>query len=462
MNEENAKVRLQEIETRFPIQDIEVNGKKFWPLLRSLIYAQLLGGLLRLFPRSYSRVFRMIVNALFGWPRWFGKYEFVFISNEMERRKCGNVYIDKLVEGIIQRVGHNNSLYIEHVKDRHLKAREYGGKKVVSFDLILILAAIYKIIKRPGHSASIKGEQVLKEILSAYNLNSDYREGIDTFLSKVFVLEIVFKVLKPKAVFITDYGSNSVIYAAKKLGIRTIELQHGVIGKVHPYYHPAIRLEEKFCPDYFLVFGTNDVEALSHGNYVSAKNIIPIGNYYLNRLSNEPTNKKVLALINGFEYAICIPTDYVNHNYLLDFICSVALDLSNCVFIFSPRENKLNTTPREVPENVKVIAEFSYQEIIRHCDYNSSTTSTCCIEAISLGAQNILIDEDGSASLYFGKVLTDRRVTRFAKSKDDYKAQFVSLARLSRDEVKEGNAQNYAANHDQQMHLVLDTLKTLD
>ncbi len=444
--------RLKSIECEFLVKQIVVDRQSFWPFFRIFVYAQMLEGLLMVFDHGYGSVFRKLKNSFFGFRHWFSRYDYVFISNEMERKKNDdNIIIDKLAEGLIQKLGYHNSLYIEQVNNGHLDSNNYGKKKVVSFDLILILAGFYKKIKKPGYKVLIEGEDIFREILRKYNLRHDYREGIDTFLSKVFAFETMFKHLRPKAIFITDYGNIAATYAAHKLGIRVIEFQHGVIGDGHPYYHPAVKLNDFFCPDYLLVFGMNDVKALSHGNYVSAPNIVPVGNYYLSILTDKEVNKNIVNLIDGYEKSVCVPTDHATHGYLSRFFQSLAHQLPNYVFIISPRQLRLATDTYDFPKNVKVITDYSFQEIVRHCDFNSSTNSTCCIEALALGARNILIDEDGLASQYFGRILTDVEITRFVRSKEEYINNIKSMPFLSRIEAKRRNEGNYMDNYDQRI-----------
>lgn len=441
--------RLKSIENEFPVNQIVVDKQSFWPFFRIFVYAQLLEGLLMVFDHGYGSIFRKLKNAFFGFRYWFRRYDYVFISNEMERKKNDdNIIIDKLTEGLTQKLGYHNSLYIEQVNNRHLDRKNYGKKKVVSFDLILILAGFFKKLKKPGYKVLIEREDIFREILRKYNLRQNYREGIDTFLSKVFAFEAIFKQLKPKAIFITDYGNIAATYAAHKLGLKVVEFQHGVIGDSHPYYHPAIKLNEFFCPDYLLVFGLNDVKALSQGNYVSVSNIVSVGNYYLSILTDKEVNKNIVNLLDGYEKSVCIPTDYTTHSYLLGFIESLALKLPNYVFIISPRQAHLANGTKNLPENVKVITDYSFQEIVRHCDFNSSTNSTCCIEALALGARNILIDEDGLASQYFGRILKDEEITRFARSNEEYINHIKSMPFLSRIEVKGRNKGNYMDDYD--------------
>lgn len=454
--------KLQELERDFPVSSIKVDNETYWPLFRTFIYAEFLKGVIMIFPKGIGNNLSKIRNSFFQFHNWFKSYDYLFFSNEMERKKINGVFIDKLVEGLLENLGYTNSLYIEQVRERHLESSQYSKKIMVSHDLILILSGIYKKIVRPGYKKTIEGEDIFRKILKSYNLEIDYRDGLDGFLSKVAVYKLFLKFLKPKAIIITDYGNISLIFASKALKIKVIEFQHGIIGHEHPYYQPAHPLAPKFCPDYILVFGLNDVNGLAHGNYVPTTHILPIGNHYINHLNRSRANEAITSLIQGYTYSICVPTDHVTHGYLVDFICTIATELNACLFFVSPREARLVDPKKILPGNVKFVTEFSFQEIVRHCDFNTSTNSTCCIEALALGAQNILIDEDGMASQYFGKVLTDKRFTSFVKSKEEYKDEMLKVRRFSRDEAKASIVQSYFKDYEEQLQHITKLINTLE
>jgi len=70
--------------------------------------------------------------------------------------------------------------------------------------------------------------------------------------SKTLILASFYR---PKlAVFICSYGKESHIHAYKKLGIPTIELQHGIITRFHAGYNYPLEPKNIF-PDYFFLWG---------------------------------------------------------------------------------------------------------------------------------------------------------------------------------------------------------------
>lgn len=439
---------LQYIERQYPVEDIKIGGEQFWPFFRMVVYSELMKDILQIHKRTFLTPVRKLANSFLGLPNWFRKTDYVFVSNELERKKLNGRYFDKLTEYYIEKLGIENCLYVELVERSHLPARQYKPKKVASFDLILLIAGFLKVVANPVKNIHIEGENILKEIFSELKLSKEYHNRLAIFLCKVNAMRWFLKRIGPKAVFITDYGYMPVAYAAKSLGIKVVEFQHGVIGKVHPFYHPAKKLCGKFCPDMLLALGKHDVDSLSHGKYVNAKNIFAVGNYYLEKIKKLPLNDQLMVLLKNYEKSVCIPTDRITHAYLLSFIREVAVSLPKVVFILVPR-NVMEVGHADLPTNVRVETSLSFQEVVRHCTFNSCTISTCSLEALTLGITNILIDEDGATSAYYGKILTDTRATKFAKTKKEYIELLKSTEPLSKEEVMMSNQENVVPHYEE-------------
>jgi hypothetical protein len=436
---------LQEIEARFAIESIRCNGEPFWPVLRSFFYNQAMDDVLLKHSKSRFLSLRKIRNVFFGFGNWFQRKEYIVLSNEMERKKLGDFYIDKLTEGFIQLKGKDKVLYIEQVKDSHLDYQAYN-KDMVSLDTLILMAGIYMKIFNPQRRIKIEGEAVIRAIAEQYAFDINYESSLNIFLSKTIAFEWVLKSIKPKALIITDYGYFWATYAAKKAGIKVVEFQHGVIGNSHPYYHPAKKMNPRFCPDYLLVFGEADKEALSHGNYVPAKQVIPIGNFYIGQLAQKQPNPEILGLISNYHYSVCVPTDPITHTGILNFIKVLAAKLTNCIFLIAPRN--LSEVEESLLPNLRLVKQYPFQELVRHCDFHTATNSTCCLEALALGAKNILLDNDGLASQYYEKVLTDRRFTVFVTSIDEYEQYLLKMKDIPRQETIESNRAIYMPNHE--------------
>jgi hypothetical protein len=448
---------LQEIESRYDINSIKVMGESFWPYIRLLIFSELYSGIIQVHKKDYTTPVRKLRNATRGLFHWWKKWDYVFFSNDLERKVVDGRIIDKLTEYANELVGYEKALYVEQVEKNHLNQTHYGRKKVASFDFILIVTGITKIFNRSFRNIQIDNEELLIRVLSEFDLSVPYRQKLEEFFLKVTVLRFLFKITKPKAVFITDYGMMPVVYAARSIGgINVIEFQHGVIGMAHQYYHPAVALNPKFCPEFLFAFGTYDAQSLAHGNYVTKEKIFPVGNFYLDTVMRLPSRKEITSIQLPFQKSVCVPTDRVTHVYLKDFIIDVAKKLPEVIFIIVPRNTSyLDKEDKNLPKNVYLEKFYSFQEVVRHCTYNSCTNSTCCLEALTLGVPNILIDEDGLVSSYYGNVLTNQKTTKFARNKEEYIELVRDFEPVSREEITYSNMRNFMPNYQENLQNAL-------
>jgi hypothetical protein len=81
--------------------------------------------------------------------------------------------------------------------------------------------------------------------------------------------------------------------------------------------------------------------------------------------------------------------------------------------------------------------------------------STCAIEAPSLGVQNILINIDGLSKRFYGNVLNDTRVTRFADTPEEFVSVANSFEKLDRDTIVKLNEDFIAVNYEKNIRELL-------
>jgi len=101
---------------------------------------------------------------------------------------------------------------------------------------------------------------VEKEIRRRFGVLYDVRRRVKLTLVRrktmLPLLKWIMKLIRPKlAVVVTAYGKETIVEAAKSLGITVVELQHGVISPYHPGYSYPQGIKKKTFPDYLLVFG---------------------------------------------------------------------------------------------------------------------------------------------------------------------------------------------------------------
>ena len=354
--------------------------------------------------------------AFYKFSNWFGKYEYIFFSDSSERRLINHKYFDKLSDDIIYKLG-KNTLLIENPTAGHY-SNSYT-ENIVSLNILKAFIAILSIVNITVSNESIKR---LQKILNKNNINIDPMKEIKKFKISYYVYKVLFKIYKPKVVFVNcAYCMQSMIKAANDLHINTIEIQHGVISNMHFGYVSCLKINNSYYAQQLLSFGEQEKKLAN----MIIPSITPIGNFYLEYISknfvyNEQLRKYILP------YRISIGVSMQDQEWerklLFDFIRDYSEKYSDTLFILIPRKKK-SFPP--FPKNVMVFDQIDCYETIMHCDIHMTLYSSCALEAPSLGIPNILLNKKNMAQDYYEDLL------------DSYHTRFVNTIEESRKYIKE-------------------------
>lgn len=196
----------------------------------------------------------------------------------------------------------------------------------------------------------------------------------------------LLRTVRPKAVIVSSYYAtiDSLILAeAEKLGIPTIEMQHGTIGNEHVAYNFLSRPEMTSClPDYLAAYGQFEKDALR--NFVEPDNMIPVGNLFLNRIRSDLT---VEASENSENKRVLIVSFNMDNGKLVQF----TMDLKRCrpqweiIYRFHPEE-KIEEETLSMLQTAGIICSADFQTsiyaLIMKSDYLVGTKSTVLYEAM--------------------------------------------------------------------------------
>lgn len=130
-------------------------------------------------------------------------------------------------------------------------------------------------------NTEIKEELILSFLLSSYASNK---------VSKKTYLKIIKKINPKVIILVTAYGHMSLVEASKELGVPTVELQHGVIGRGHIAYNFLVKRPLKTFPDYVFLFS----EYWKNARFpIDENKLVATGFPYLDYVKNKyPAKKK--------------------------------------------------------------------------------------------------------------------------------------------------------------------------
>jgi len=450
---------LKEIEAKYPVNQIVVNGEQVWPYLRARYYVAHSNRYCtsegEKGPSSIRVPIRQRLHRyVYGARNWVGKYKYVAISSSssmIRRRNINEKYFNVLIDPIVDLLGQDNVLVIETTPPVPYPISKLHTKRVFPRYPLDGLASL--LGKTTRHIYNIEGEHLLTEINKAYELDIDYRGLISKFLAEKNIMSILFRIIKPAVLFNVYSTSNiSAVKAAKDLGIVVVEFQHGAVNG-SPVYNIAADSDKSFFPDYLLAFGKQSKKYFNNSHFINANNVYPIGNFYIEYIRNNyvPTNE-FKKLTYGYNRIVGISLQRLIQKRTLRFIYECAYLDKGILYILIPRLDNNNISGLEnmtdTPDNVIAVTNLNFYEIMMGVDFHATVCSTCALEAPSLGVQNILINIDNTTKQFCEDLLSDACITRHVHTPKEFVQQLNSCKRLEGDTVIELNKDNIEPNNE--------------
>jgi hypothetical protein len=456
---------LKQIESHYPVEEILVNGEQVWPYLRVAYYFQDVNRISsqegeRLPPRlSFLGKLRRLLNIPYGIKNWLGKYDYIAISNTGERKPINDKYFNKLLDFVIDKLGRGKVLNIEIVAPSLslYPIESIYTSKIVCYDMMEVLAMIAEMLTLRRYK--IRNESILKDINKEYDLSVDYLKVIKRFYARRMVFGLLFRTKKPKLVLLSCYYGllESAIKAAKDSGAKVVEVQHGVIGKEHPAYNVDVAIDKSCFPDYLLVFGKRELETFDNPRFIEPENVYPVGSFYIEHIRrNCKPESNLVKQLENYKKSVAVTLDLIIEKHTIEFVCQAA-NLAKTIFYLlvpkKPQERHYSTL--NLPDNVTVIKDKNFYELMMYVDFHSTVFSTCALEAPSLGVQNILINIDNFSRQYYGVVLNDSRITRYADTPRQFIEILNSYEKLDRDTIVKLNEDIIAVNYERNIEELL-------
>jgi len=456
---------LKEIETKYPVSEIRVNGEQVWPYLRIAYLSGYRAGELRRRGErtSYNRqsrvanLLRLLRAGLNGIPDWFRKHDYVALAPSNDRRPVGPSEFNRLLDPIIDELGADRVLLIESPAPKHYPSRRIHTRHVVSSSLLTLVAMVLQRARRKR--LHIERVELLHEIGRQYGLEVDHLRVIQSFETRRRLLALTFRWIRPKLLIVSDYYDGlhqAAVKAAHEIGIKVIEVQHGVIGREHPAYNVNTDLDRSFFPDHLLVFGSSELETFANSRFMDPGNVHPIGSFYIDHVkaAHKPDSALVERL-SRYKRSVGVTLQLGSEKRVVTFVCQAASLHAGILYVIIPRRIDNYLSSLALPQNVTVIEDRNFYEMMMYVDFHSTLTSTCALEAPSLGVQNILLNIDNQAKRYYGTVLADARVTRFVDTPEEYVETVLTLPRLNRETVCQINEPIIASDYERNLREVL-------
>ena len=402
---------INEIEENYDVNSILSNQVPIWQYIRNLIYGQ--PDCSKNLTRQVKDFYYLVRNHNWGNYQSCKKFKYLLFTDSNEEIIHNNQKIDKTSQNIIELVGddlmivvnpngkiHNKSIECAH----HYMSSSFFHYKRWRLGLV--------------DSKNIKNLKELNKIFKKYNvrLNVDYFNRL--FFTYVDIFSKWLIKVSPKAVFINCYYSlfhQALIYASKKHGIKTIEIQHGLISDAHNQYSPKKFIGRDMMPDYLLCY--NDyVKSLVNSHFMSAENIIPIGHYYLEEILNSSQDFNIKKQYGLYKKLVVVSSQNDIEDSLIRSIEKIAAIKSNTLFIIKLRHNKSRFVSLK---NIKIDTKTDVYTLIKHADLHISCYSTVALESSMMGVPTILININNMSKLYYDLICQKYKNIKISDSEND-------------------------------------------
>jgi hypothetical protein len=410
---------------------------------------------------------KRVKNIFYGLEDMFRRYKYLVFSDSIERRMINGKYLDKISEYLVKVLGKDNVLIIETPADGlHYRRSQISSKHIISSDVFRFLHYFFfPSIKR----VSINNAEIISELNKKYELNVNYRSIIFSFFSLEKLFKLFYKVWLPEAIFINcSYSTvhHAALYAAKNMGIKTIELQHGIINKKHFAYNVFTKLDNNFYPDYLFVFGDYVKDVFSNYNYfISKENVFSVGNMYLDYIRNEYNpDDSTVKLFSEFRIKykkiVAVSSQITVEKKLINFLNKSANLSKEILYIFVPRDLNKDYSSVSFADNIILLKDkrLDVYKIIKESDFHSTVSSTCALEAPALGIPNVLINIDNLAKYYYSDLLIDSDITRFVDTPEEYVKVLISWHPIGKEEIIYRHRLFYKQNHKESLMQALRTI----
>lgn len=211
-------------------------------------------------------------------------------------------------------------------------------------------------------------------------------------------------------IFICHYHSEGMIAAAKALGIKTVEVQHGLIATNDLYYvyHEQYSgvIQRAFFPDQIMVYGPYWKRILGMGCEFRTHQVTVAGDYLyrLKDLERQHIQKENMVLICAQKN---LHVDYVNYGKKLAEHLKKHPDW-HAVMKLHPLEKNKEAYQELKQYGIEIVdVEIPLDRLLKQCKIQISIYSTTFYDALGYNVVNYSLQDYGNMSDYASDMISE-------------------------------------------------------
>jgi len=261
---------------------------------------------------------------------------------------------------------------------------------------------------------------------------------------------------RPKVVFSSvSYTNFGYIRAFRELGIKVVEVQHGIISKNHHAYFYAKEMDPIQFPEYLVTVGEKEVAVFKEENSFPVNEIVPVGSWIIDHYRTQKRAKK-----RELTKILFTLQDGVMSAGLIQFILELSPKVSGKFEIqVQPRRTTKQEYLIDFPEleSIRFSQQDFYSEVI-NCDIHATVYSTTAIEALSLGIPNILVNIDNQSIEQLDAFIGGNEFTFVVETVETFLEAIPKLLQANRDEIEKSNEDNIKQGYKSNIKSLLSEL----
>jgi hypothetical protein len=392
-------MNIIDFENSNKLTSITYKGVSVWMLIRSQVELAEISKI-----NDFSMKLRkvnliLLVKAcLYGIVNIFKlkKFDYWFFSYNDKRFPIGDKLKDIYFDDIADTLGQNKSLFIEYSMNKYSNRKNsYSNNSMgdLVFQLIAILFSLLVNLK------SVKEIVLIEDLVKSHKLPLNVKRTIKSAIGEYLLFNSLFKLFKPKKLFLICYYSKvPMIAAARNNKIIVIEYQHGVISKNCPFYNSPYRYMKKYFPSLLYTFGT-DLKVETPPLFIyNMQDILPMGSFYLHYILHNFSSTELRDFKLTYEKIVCVTFSGAHFDDLMCFVRKLSLKHPNFLFIL--KHKHLKDTTEYLTSNIVSMPQYHIYQILKYSDYNIQIASFVAYEAEYYGVYNILLNIKGIARRY--------------------------------------------------------------
>ena len=409
LTEQEAAQRIRQFEQENELFRIKVDGVSAWRLLRFWVSMQLI-----IRPegeKAASDGKKRLLRGLREMPRYFFPKRARFLmdtSSSMRIEKESALYKDVFFDDLVLSLG--DCFKLERVNSEVFHV--FNKQALVKSDLTatpleLLTGFLNRItLRRPEIETIARqlSEPIQHDLGLALTAAQISRE-LHYFYWGRRVYRRLLKKIRPQAVLISNTNEFAMLAAARDLGIRSFEMQHGIFSRYHPDALPAETKPYKdtlLVPDKVLLFGDYWREELAANGFYDDE-LLPVGSvrmdaYRRQRTAIRTTDGPLQVVFTTQGLAVSEAAAYLHDFVTLAGKAGMNLALTIKLHpVYDPSPEPYRQILGE-DERVRILLGTEMPStftLLSQADLHLSIASACHYDALGLGVPTVVVPLSG-------------------------------------------------------------------